>query len=397
MTIDFVESFDHGDEFTTGWDSGGTGLPTHFGQIQTAGNVTWPAGRTGSCMHIAGNGSTAVSVLGSGMLPASTHRIYAFYYRSSANPSVASDFFAGYRAGFVNKVFAVRMNTNGTVQVECQGSTVNGPNITDGNWHRIDLHVDTTGTTYTIDWQVDHAAQTQLVDTGNTAGWTAPGYLYGTSVTTATLVFDIDDLLSSPDAGDYPINGGADYFIGSIKPNADGTHNAGTNVMEDQAGADIGAVTAFNLLDDFNPIDTANFVRQVAIGTGNYAEVLFTDVSETNILAASLLVIGGAATAVSPDAEVRLYDAADNLHLIFHDGEMVSGSNAVLSGMTTIPAPGGGWTKDFLNGLKLRVGYSPDASGSNIARFYEAMIQYAWTPQPPTTRKLRTVSTPIRW
>jgi len=390
MTIDTIENFDNGDENGTGWNTGGAGgkpagEPFHFNNQQTTGSITWPlTGRRGACARMVGNGVAACGF--SMSFPLSTHRVFAFYFRAYANPSAQSKIFQGVRAGFVNNTCNVYVNTDGTIQMECQGTSQIGPNVVDGNWHRLDMHIDTTNTTYTIDWMVDGVAQTQVSDAGNTAGWTTRHGSFGGPIAN-TLTQEIDDFLSSPDAADYPINGGEDYFISTILPEADGTHNAGTNVMEDQAGTDIGVVEAWRLLNEWNPWVSANHVRQRAAGASNYVEVRFADVVETNILGATLLVTGGSEQAASPDLGVKVYDSTDTLHLDWYTGEIVSGSTASLSGSLVIPAPAGGWTREFLNGLKVRFGYSTNASGTVTPRIYDMCIQYAWSAPAPESRQ----------
>ena len=83
-----------------------------------------------------------------------------------------------------------------------------------------------------------------------------------------------DDCIASPLAADYTTIGA--HHVTTMSPTSDGTHNAGTNIIEDNVGNDINgtSVTAWSLLDELPPT-TTDYVRQNTAGATNYAVVDF--------------------------------------------------------------------------------------------------------------------------
>lgn len=147
----------------------------------------------------------------------------------------------------------------------------------------------TTGVWYCLDWSVDVSANpwqlkakinggTEFSGSSAQAADTITGYQIGTSSTAAWVSY-VDDVVVSYTLADYPIGeGGTEILL----PTSDGTHNAGTNIMENQAGADIGVVTAYDLIDDIPMTTATTYIRQAAVGTGNYATINFGNITATH-------------------------------------------------------------------------------------------------------------------
>ncbi len=146
-----------------------------------------------------------------------------------------------------------------------------------GAWHRVDMRVTTNATPRTIEWEVDGVPQATVSEVDAAADLIR---LQIGAEGSATYVCDYDDFAMSHTAGDFPIGEG---FVVPLRPNADGGHNAGANVIERQDAQDIGVVTAFDLLDELPMSSAADYVRQVAVGAGQFAEVQFEDVGVTAI------------------------------------------------------------------------------------------------------------------
>lgn len=141
--------------------------------------------------------------------------------------------------------------------------------MTANQWYLVEMRIIQSSTTWTVDWSIDGVDQTQVSATGQAAG-DIGSIRMGTNTSTVTITAWIDDVIASVTSGDYPIGA---HKTELLKPVSDGTHNAGTNVMENQAGTDIG--TAWSLLDDIPMSGVTEYLKQSAIGTGNYAEVVF--------------------------------------------------------------------------------------------------------------------------
>jgi len=169
-------------------------------------------------------------------------------------------------------------------------STGNSDNTSIAN--KVDFGVVvSTGVKYRIDWHFDVSASTWVLKAkldGANEGTTSPAAFgvdtidavrlghTGTSGPAHTTYWD--DVIISATLADYPIGA---HGVERLAPASDGTHNAGTNIMENQAGADIGVVTAYDKINSVPP-DSTTYIKQVANGTGNYAEVNFGNITATH-------------------------------------------------------------------------------------------------------------------
>jgi len=212
-------------------------------------------------------------------IPASNRMVVAsFYFKlPSGAPSVASRMFMLTGPTTTLKVW---IETNGTISVGNNAGETIGPNVADAGVHRLDLRYDTSGTTFTVDWAVDGSAQTQATLAGQTAADMTLWQL-GSGSSPHTLTCRYWHYVMSYTSGDHPIG---DHRVNVLPPTGDGTHNSGTDIMEDQAGTDIVSPNAFPLINEW-PAETTDYIRAFAAGAGNYAEVTFDDVSETTIWA----------------------------------------------------------------------------------------------------------------
>ena len=244
------------------------------------------------------------------------------------------------------------------------GSAISGPTLNVDQWYKIDLRANITGTTWTLDWRIDDVAQTQATWSGQATTDSLQYLRMGSASTTVSLDVLLDDIVLSETSGDYPITAGSTELI---KPTADGTHNAGTNVVENQAGSDIGAVNAWSLIDDI-PMSTASeYIRQAANGSGNYAEVSFGNMvnSSSSIFGAMAVLAYSSettssntgATIVSKDdfATQTNVHGSDSVPADMSDGSTsdVYYKSAIISGAVDTTT---------VNALKARVGFSTDAT-----------------------------------
>lgn len=142
--------------------------------------------------------------------------------------------------------------------------------LAQNTWYRIDWKFDVSTGTSALDVQLDGTAITQK--TFSQAATSVISLFVGMS-TSATGEIYYDDMYTSLTSGDYPIGA---LEVVNLTPNADGTHNAGTNVIEANDGTDIGTTTAYDKINSIPPSNTT-YIKQVATGTGNYFEVALSN------------------------------------------------------------------------------------------------------------------------
>jgi hypothetical protein len=241
--------------------------------------------------------------------------------------------------------------------------TVSSSTITTGTWYTIDIRANvSSSSTYTCDWQIDGVAQTQHTK-AVAAARTIDRIVCGNGVTATTLTWEMayTDICVSTTSGDYPLG---EAITGYIVPASDGTHNAGTNIMEDSSGSDIGVVTAYNLLDD-TPLaggGSTDRVQQTGSGTGNYAEVVFGALPSGTIVAVEgCLAYQSSGTASNQGATIMSHDSFSSYSDIYGNpttrADMSESSEFYAANI--VAAPGGGWTSQT---IKARIGYSGDVS-----------------------------------
>lgn len=245
--------------------------------------------------------------------------------------------------------------------VDFSGSgTQAGPVVTTGQWYRIDFRGNVGTDPRTIDWQVNGVDQPQATLALAASSFTTVPF---GALTTCTLDAYIDDVVISATSADYPLGPGG---VVGLSPNAAGTSNPGTNVIEDNTGADVDDSTnpANVELDDVPLSLNTDYIKQVAVGTGNYAEVAFADISESVIWGARGILAymssdtlgneGGCIIRDSDGQETTIW-GNPTTRADYSESSMFYKSAQVLT-------PSGGWTQAHVNALRARIGYSNDIS-----------------------------------
>lgn len=246
-------------------------------------------------------------------------------------------------------------------------------------WYRIDVKVDISTGSPTVDFQVDGNAVTQSVFTQAASTFAAVGVGCSDNITMDTYY---DDLVVSATSGDYPIGAGG---TAALVPTADGIHVAGTNIMEDNAGTDIGVTTAWDKINSIPPSSTT-YIRQASIGTGNYAEVLFEDLSPTHsavIGAMAVLSYTSASTTTNNGGCIVSKDSFSSQTTVWGASGALSdysdGSTADLWYKSALIA--GVVDDTTVNALKARLGYSSDATPDPY--WVDLMIEVAYVAGSP--------------
>lgn len=163
--------------------------------------------------------------------------------------------------------------------------TTSGPFVADGNWHCAEWYVDSGVNPWFMKWRIDGVEQRSYNENATAVTSGTSQMRWGHGATHGDITTDWDDCVYSHRQSDYPIGPVRVYWL---RPNADGTHNAGA-VIKDNNDNVIDGTTfpAWSLMADW-PANTTDFVKQSGNGAGNYAEVQFEDIPTTeNVLGVS--------------------------------------------------------------------------------------------------------------
>jgi hypothetical protein len=319
--------------------------------------------------------------------------VAAFYVYFNALPSADSELAFFVCTGDTNRGALWFDNASGKFGAQFDGGgtrQTGGDVISTGTWYRIDMRCTYNTNPRTLDWQVNGTAMTQA--TKAQAGSTNSGWRFGTGTTPQTYQCYYDDAVISVTTGDYPIGALA---VDRLSPDSDGTHVAGTNIMENQAGEDIGVVTAYNLINS-NPPSATAYIQQLANGTGNYAEVNFADISSSRSGihgAMAYLAYTSATTTTNKGAIEISKDSWSTNTVLWGDiggttSDYSDGSTSNLFFKSVIVS---GVTDDTtVNALKARMGGSDDAAPDPY--WIDVWVEVAYIPaaaskSPPVFQK----------
>jgi hypothetical protein len=367
-TVHYVEGFEHQTLSGLQFGAGSTGL---FDGITVAGSSILPTGgrNGGAALQISpANAVCRVFKLIPGTDPAVA--VSSFYIKFTAFPTTdAIVGGVGVQSGAQGRLLYKKSTGKLNVSWGTTPDADVGPVLDLDRWYLVDLRVDVTTNPRKLDCQVDGGTTVHIESA--TAGSFCDAYVFGNDTGTETYTAQYDDFVASNLGSDFPMG---PHHVYQVVPTADGTHNAGTNVIEADDGTDIGTATAFDLLDEV-PATAGNYVQQVATGTGNYAEVTFADTTETSIWGieawAALFSSGTTANA----GTTRIVDANGNTVVDVFAGDM-SELSPVHFKNTVVPAPATtGWVTQTLNALKARVGFSGNVA--SVPRWSAVGLQYA--------------------
>ncbi len=264
--------------------------------------------------------------------------------------------------------------TTGLVVKSWIGATSKvGPTLSLDTWYRIEVKAYTGTTTHTIDFQVaegDGAAT--AYDQNSVSGLSSVSItsvrLGAKNGATADMYFD--DLIVSDSGTDYPF--GAGSVIG-LSPSADGTHNNPSDYMQDNAGLHIGDVTAYDKLADVPLSTNTSYVKQTGNSTASYAEVQFADTTKGSIngVMAVLAYMSAATQANEGGCIIRDSNGQETTVWGNPTTRADMSENSMFYKSAVVSTPSGGWTKDHVNALRARLGYSND---TNPVPYWENLI-----------------------
>lgn len=259
-----------------------------------------------------------------------------------------------------------------------------GVAVTTGQQYRIDLKATST----TVDVQVDGSAVGQLV--GVFGAQTQ--MRLGDGAVTRTQDAFYDDVVISQTAADYPIGAG---FVNHFVAVSDGTHTAtGTDIEEGTIATPTGTAITSATTDAFNWVngvpllggatDNTRLINQRLIAATEYAEVVFgpapgISTPTTGPRGVEVIVADQQATTAVGDMHIKLND--NGTESVVLDRTATAGvitDRFTTKQFATMPAsPFGAWTTARFNALRIRFGYSADATPDQYWRGVMVEAEFA--------------------
>lgn len=259
-----------------------------------------------------------------------------------------------------------------------------GTALSIGVWYKIDIKYDLGNATLTLDAKVDGNDITQV--TYSSYASTNFSVRFGWYSVAVTGNMYIDDVVASETGADYPLG---NVIVKAPRPNAEGTHNAGTNVIEDSAGNDIDGSTyqAYPKLDDKPWGSTVeDYIRQAAVGSGNYAEVEFEDLTDIDtVIGVQALLQYAASGSTNSSASTYIRDGSTDRTV--YSGDM-SETSAFYK--RAIIQPASSWSQSVINALKGRIGYATDVG--SMPYWMGLILEVAYIPSTSSPQTI-TLST----
>ena len=386
-TLIHVEGFEH-----RSWRDENDGQPNSFvfDNMNRDVGITADTGvkRTGAAsLKLVEDGVTATWAQ-IGFVSVTQILVGSVYLRMAAAPSVESRII---RHPGPSQSLKFAVTTAGEIAVQFDTTTPVGPVITDGNWHRLDWRIVTDGVSHTVTWAVDGSSQTPRTFTAAGAE-NMTDLEFGSTNLAHTATVWYDDLVLSVTDGDYPLGA---HSVHALVPDSDGSHNNPSSSLQDHNGTTIG--TAWSLLDEWPPTSATDLVKQTTIQTAHYAEVNFPSPGVVPWAVVAVAALQNPDSTVS-NGTTRIVDAGGATLVDVYSGDHGLSNTQIHTARKLVPDPGGnGWSSQDLDGLKARIGFSSDATPN--PGWLALMLQYAVsdTPPPIINRRLRTVSSPLRW
>ena len=377
----YVEGYEHQ---TLSANDFGTTVGGLFHAIINSGVCSIVTGRQGAgsfAAQVSPSAATAgldVRLNGSGVM------VGSFYFKITSGAPATQFLLADTGHGGSGLGFHIKTDGTLLVQLSGAGAQSSPSSVADGAWHRVDYHFNTTANPWTLDVILDGSfTYTQLTSALAADTTTVWQVRVGDTFSARTYTVAFDDYVASHTAADYPLG---DHVVYAGVSNADVTHNAGTNVIEANDGTDIGVAPAWSLMDEW-PANTTDFVQQVAIGTGNYAEVEFPNaVSNVSIWGVEGFAALFSSGTTANSGTTRVVDSSGNTLVDIYSGDMSESALHYRRAIVAVPG-GGAWDATKFNGLKTRVGFSSNVDTQ--PRWSSLMLQYAAVVIPPATSTTR--------
>ncbi len=257
-----------------------------------------------------------------------------------------------------------------------------GVSVTTGVWYYIDVRVDSSTTTWTMDVKVNGTACAQTTNSSSIS--TFPTFTLGNWTTIATGDWFYDDVIFSATVGDYPIGDGK---VLPSSPVADGTHTGTTtNFVKGAAGTSLTVTSTdvWQLVDDIPlAVNTSDWVNQQTSAATQYVEVIFATATATDgPRGVEVITAAHKLTTAAADMKHKLNDNGTTA-LVWQTGLSSAAGSSALAFQTkqfSSMVGGGAWTKLRSDALRFRFGYSTDAIPDV---FWDAVLIEAEFIAPP--------------
>lgn len=267
-----------------------------------------------------------------------------------------------------------------------EGTVFGNITIEEGRWYTIDLFLNTSTPTLTLDWMVDGRAQRQTSKAAAASDVT--GLDLGVDDTAAgpSVEAYFDDLAISETAADYPLSYGMNIGL-SPDWRIPGTPGEGTFLMD--GGLPLDGFSEIGRVADDPLTNNVDYVYQSSAGGANYLEWTFTNPFPWPSHNANG-VHGAAAYAAtaSVDGNVRMVEADGSPQTPMLVANMSNGAANQYSGLG-MPVPTSGvWDSTEIADLTMRTGY---ATGTQ-ARWHGLMYEVDYPAEYESNTARPTVS-----
>ena len=270
--------------------------------------------------------------------------------------------------GFVNAKGYTRLrfiDAGGAHQLQLQVNTgttsTYATAIVVDTWYLLDFKIDSTAAATTYgDWQVNGVAQAQSSFAQATSANT---YFYIGIAAAVTADMFADDILMGYTAASYPYGDGK---VLGYSPNISGAHSFTLGDFHDATTNDIAVAdttVAHALVDEVPITSNSDFIQQVVSRAAGYVEMGFADTTET--INARCLLVASSQHASATQANTVAMNLNDNSTISpifalsnFSETSLVYSSTA----FALAPSTSAAWTPTRINAVKVRWGYSDDAS-----------------------------------
>lgn len=291
-------------------------------------------------------------------LPSDLMKVVTFFGNSGDDGSLA----------FRSADGSLRMNMDSTANESAAAIT----SIVANTWYTIDIKVDYTGPNKIFSLRVNGGTEVTYSEAGS-GGITVFRIGKNTSGLTSTGTVDIDDIVLSTTAGDYPYGDG---YVRGFMPTADGTHGFNLNTdfkYENTTNIATSATDTFGHVDETPMTGTTDFIAASGAATTEYVEWKFTNSETGDARAVEVVLAGHSASATANKQSLRLY-ISTNFTAVITDLSMPSASIGYNSSQQATPPGGGTWSPTTWTNLRARWGSSWSTVDISPVPFIDALM-----------------------
>lgn len=352
------------------------GEATGFFDIVTGSNITFSQSGLrpgGGDTLIDCNGTLATQRFGCNFQSVTPNQVAcSFWFQFVALPgSTTNNLFTGNVLAGTGFQFSLNGSTNKLSAQAGGGTAQTGPTISANTWYLVDMLMDCSTGTSSLQWWINGVAQTTA--TGSQTATTMTGLQWGWQTTASSAHVQFMDIVWSYTAADAPLGS----YITKLAPlTGCGTHSLGVGVFKKTGAVVIivGETTSYQEIDEFPPSNT-DYVDQTVIDATHYVEYTVTALAAPPSAVNAIAGFQGSATGAYA-MEVRLWDGTTEGSDVT-SAATKSGTTARFSTKHLAANPSGGaWGTGL---ARMRFGYSSDVSPNPMLNAMGLVYAY---PQP---------------